>query len=330
MNASTAKSGGDDRVTFQGNPLLADSRGQPALILDAGLATALEAQGHRLNDDLWSARMLVDEPDSIRQAHTEFLVAGADCITTASYQASPAGFQKAGLSSKDSERLLRRSARLALEARDSFWNGMSRHRQGCRPLVAASIGPYGAYLADGSEYTGDYGVSDEDLRDFHRPRWEILNDTGVDLFACETIPSRQEARVLLSLLAETPDRWAWMSFSCRDDAHLCEGSRIFDAAKDCDSVPAVAAIGVNCCPPEIVSGLIVHIRQASDKPIIVYPNSGETYNAVSKDWRAAATSFDLESAAVDWLASGVTGIGGCCRVHGADITGIRNRVIPGG
>jgi homocysteine S-methyltransferase len=328
MNRHTVESGGKDRVALKNNPLLAYVDDQPALVLDAGLATALEDQGHRLDDDLWSARMLVDEPDAISRAHTEFLVAGADCITTASYQASSAGFAKAGLTDADSERLLRRSAELALEARDAFWNGTTQRHQRLRPLVAASIGPYGAYLADGSEYTGDYGVSDKELLDFHRWRWDILNDTPVDLFACETIPSRQEAQILLRLLARTGDRWAWMSFSCRDDAHLCDGSLICDVARECGTVPEVAAVGVNCCRPEFVSGLIHQIRRACDKPIIVYPNSGETYSAASKDWRPAAASFDLNSAAVDWLACGAIGIGGCCRVHSADIAGLRDRIVP--
>ncbi|MGI9264677.1 MAG: homocysteine S-methyltransferase [Gammaproteobacteria bacterium] len=316
------------RVTLKENPLLAYAKEQPALILDAGLATALEDKGHRLDDDLWSARLLADDPGAISRAHTEFLIAGADCITTASYQASPAGFNKAGLTDADGERLLRRSADLALEARDTFWNGAGQRRQRIRPLVAASIGPYGAYLADGSEYTGDYRVSDEELREFHQRRWDILNDTRVDLFACETIPSRQEAQILLKLLAGTGDRWAWLSFSCQDDAHLCDGSRISDVASECHSIPQVAAIGVNCCRPEFVSGLIHHVRQVCDKPIIVYPNSGETYCPTSKDWRPDAVPFDLDSAAVDWLASGAIGIGGCCRVHSADIAGLRDRIVP--
>ena len=147
------------------------------------------------------------------------------------------------------------------------------------------------------------------------------------MFACETIPSRQEAKVLLRLLGETGGRWAWMSFSCRDQAHLCDGSRIEDVARDCDANPRVAAVGVNCSFPGHIDGLIAEIRKSSGKPIIVYPNSGDCYDAESKDWRPSPQPFDLESASVAWLKSGASCIGGCCRVHSADIARIRHRLI---
>jgi homocysteine S-methyltransferase len=316
-----------ERIMDGMNPLLAHLGKQAAVILDAGLATALESQGHILTDELWSARILIDRPDAIRQVHIDFLEAGADCITTSSYQASLPGFSRAGLTVAEGERLLRRSVALAVEARDAFWSKASNRRHRLRPLVAASIGPYGAFLADGSEYTGRYGISDDELLGFHRARWEILNQCEVDLFACETIPSRQEARVLLRLLGETRGRWAWMSFSCRDQAHLCDGSRIRDVAGDCDAGSRVAAVGVNCSFPGHIDGLIAEIRKGSGKPIIVYPNSGDCYDAESKDWLPSPQPFDLESASVGWLKSGASCIGGCCRVHSADITGIRRRLI---
>jgi homocysteine S-methyltransferase len=320
-------SDGVERIRDGVNPLLVCSGKQAAVILDAGLATALEERGHCLANRLWSARVLVDEPDAIRQVHMDFLEAGADCITTSSYQASLPGFLRAGFTVTESERLLRRSVALALEARDAFWSKASNRRHRLKPLVAASIGPYGAFLADGSEYTGRYGISDDELLGFHRARWDILNDCEVDLFACETIPSRQEARVVLRLLGETEGRWAWMSFSCRDDNHLCDGSRMEDVARDCDSCLRVAAVGVNCTFPGYVNGLITEIRKGTRKPIIVYPNSGDCYDAESKDWLPSPQPFDLESASVAWLESGATCIGGCCRVHSVDITRIRLRLI---
>ena len=208
------------------NPLLPFVRLHGRIVLDGGLATALEARGHDLNDDLWSAKVLMEDPDAIRQVHLDFLRAGADCITTATYQATFAGFSASGVSDEDAVKLLVRSIDLAVETRDSFWANPENRYGRLRPLVAASIGPYGAFLADGSEYTGNYGIDAAELHAFHERRWHILAESRADLLACETIPSRLEAEVLLRLLRDTPHRWAWMSFSCRDGGHVSDGSRL--------------------------------------------------------------------------------------------------------
>ena len=187
---------------------------QGATILDGGLATSLEALGYDLDHDLWSAKILLEAPDAIRRVHTDFLLAGADCITSGTYQASIPGLAAQGLSHDHAVQVLDRAVGLAVEARDAFWSDAGNRHQRLRPLVAASVGPYGAYRADGSEYTGEYGLSDDELLDFHEGRWRILAESAADLMGCETIPSLQETEVLLELLRRTPDRWAWMSFSC--------------------------------------------------------------------------------------------------------------------
>jgi homocysteine S-methyltransferase len=312
--------GGDPRGE---NPLQRLVRDQGFFVLDGGLATALEAMGFDLNDPLWSARVLLESPEAIRRVHLDFLEAGADCIVTSSYQATLEGFGRRGLGISEGVELLHRSVRLGVEARDAFWSE-PRNRQGrLRPLVAASVGPYGAYLADGSEFTGDYDLDDEGLYAFHRPRWRILADAGADLLACETLPSRREARVLLRVLEESPETWAWMSFSCRDGTRLCDRSRFGDVVCDCDAAAGVAAVGVNCTAPPHISSLLREGRRVTDRTFLVYPNSGETWDASRKVWSADPTPLDWGAAAREWYEAGAAGIGGCCRVAAADIARVR-------
>jgi homocysteine S-methyltransferase len=300
---------------------------QPVIVLDGGLATALEARGCDLGDELWSARLLIDDPDLIRRVHLDFLEAGADCVTTASYQASLPGFRARGLSDDEGEAMLRRSVELACAARDEFWSNPQNRAGRERPLVAASVGPYGAYLANGSEYTGDYGVDDDTLLEFHGERLKTLSASGADLLACETIPSLQEAGVLASLLRATKDSWAWVSMSCRDGHHLCDGTPFVDVARLCDAVDNAAAVGVNCTAPQHIALLIDDARKATSKPIVVYPNSGESYDTGTKTWKGRVTRADWSERCAEWSAAGAVGIGGCCRVGTDAISAIRRCMV---
>ena len=309
------------------NPILDFLRRQPVMVLDGGLATALEARGCDLDDELWSAKILLEAPDLIREVHLDYLNAGADCIATASYQASLPGFRRRGLDDAVGSELLALSVRLALEARDLFWREPSNREGRIKPLVAASIGPYGAFLADGSEYTGRYGISDSELYEFHRIRWQILSQAGADLMACETIPTLREAEVLLRLIRETPEQWAWLSFSCRDGQHLNDGGRLLEAAEACDTEPRVAALGVNCTPPEFMNPLVDELRKGTDKPILVYPNSGEIYDASDKKWRSSPSQIAWEDAAPTWVQRGASMVGGCCRVGPGRIREIRRWLV---
>ena len=303
---------------------------QGVTVLDGGLATSLEALGYDLADDLWSAKILLEDPDAIQRVHTDFLSAGADCITAGTYQASIAGLVARGLTHNQSVGVLDRGVGLAVEARDAFWSDAKNRERRLRPLVAASVGPYGAYCADGSEYTGEYGLSDDELLDFHEGRWRILAESAADLMACETIPSLQEAEVLLQLLRRTPDRWAWMSFTCRDGAHLSDGTALSAAARTCGAAPRVAAVGINCTRPEHVPELISAVRNATEKLIIVYPNAGGRYDAERKTWEDDPPRLDWPALVAEWRDLGATVIGGCCRVGPEDISNMRSRLLPSG
>ena len=294
------------------------------MMLDGGLATTLEAHGCDLNDALWSAKTLLDTPELIKAVHREFLDGGADCIATVSYQATVAGFAAHGYSTAESRSLIRLAAEIACEARNDYWSEHDSDDSGLKPLVAASIGPYGAFLADGSEYVGDYPLDEDGLYDFHAERWRLLADADVDVMACETIPSLLEARALVRLIDETVGCWAWVSFSCGDGQRISDGTPIIEVAQMCDAQARVAAVGVNCVSPSLVPTLVREIRRGTDKPIVVYPNSGEQYDAEEKVWIGSAEpgGWDLD----EWKAAGAELFGGCCRVMPEAIRAMRDRL----
>ncbi|KAI4317878.1 hypothetical protein L6164_025709 [Bauhinia variegata] len=292
-------------------------------VIDGGFATELERHGADLNDPLWSAKCLLSSPHLVRRVHLDYLDAGANIIITASYQ----GFEAKGLSKEEGEALLKRSVELACEAREIYQDRCTKDssdflRNGrCwrRPiLVAASVGSYGAYLADGSEYRGDYGdaVTVETLKDFHRRRVQILANSGADLIAFETIPNKLEAKAYVELLEEEGiEIPAWLSFSCKDESSAASGDSMLECASIADSCKQVAAVGVNCTAPRFIHGLISSIKQVTSKPVLVYPNSGETYDAENKTWVKSSEGADEDfvSYVGKWRDAGASLFGGCCR-----------------
>ena len=281
------------------------------VVLDGAMATELEKKGADLNHPLWSAKLLTENPDLIKQVHLDYLRAGADVITTASYQASFNGFAKQGYSKEKGTELLKLSTRLAIEAREVYTH--DNYFEGPHPLIAASIGPYGASLADGSEYRGNYGLSVEELMDFHRERMSVLSESGADLLACETIPCPDEAIALINLLKEFPRVKAWISFSCKNETEVCDGSLFRDCVSLADESEQVIAVGVNCTAPQFVESLIRIAKTASSKHILTYPNKGEVWDAVHKCWLPGTGSVDFENMVLSWYDAGASLIGGCCR-----------------
>jgi homocysteine S-methyltransferase len=277
-----------------------------ALIADGGLATELEARGHDLSNGLWSARLLVEAPQEVTAVHTAFFRAGAMIATTASYQASFDGFADSGISRDDTVRLLRRSVELAKTARDEVGDAGRR--------VAASVGPYGAALADGSEYRGRYGLRVAQLEDWHRPRLEVLADAGADVLALETIPDVDEAEALVNLV-QSLGVPAWLSYTI-DGTRTRAGQPLADAFAVAVGVPEIVAVGVNCCAPDDVLPAIGQARETG-KPVIVYPNSGERWDSARRAW-VGPSRFSARLA-VQWAAAGARVIGGCCRVRPTDI-----------
>jgi homocysteine S-methyltransferase len=294
------------------------------LILDGGLATALESRGYDVSGPLWSANLLRTHPEAIEQLHYDYFAAGARCVISASYQASYEGFAAQGVGPDETTALLRRSVTLARSARDRFHRD---HPQYGRSLyVAASIGPYGAISHDGAEYRGDYGLSVEQLVVFHARRFGILAASGADVLACETIPLLDEARALGTLLARHPESRAWMSFTSADGSRTSHGESLTECARLLDDVPNVIAIGVNCVRPAVVDAAIRALRAGTDKPIVVYPNSGETWDGRSHDWHGSPQRESLADLASQWVDAGARIIGGCCRTGPRDITALSRAV----
>lgn len=302
---------------------------QKAIILDGALATELEAHGARLDGRLWSARILFEKPELIRRLHLDYFRAGADVAITASYQASFEGFRLLGLSDEKTRGLLRRSVELAKEARDVFWADPENRSGRVFPLVAASVGPYGAFLADGSEYMGRYGLSVEELMDWHRPRMAALLQAGPDILACETIPCPEEAEALLRLLEEFPEARAWLSFSCQDGRRISQGELFRDVVKRVAGAAQVWAVGVNCTAPRHISSLLKEARRVANKPLVVYPNSGERWDAERHCWVEGEQADGFGALPLEWFAQGARLIGGCCRTGPADVNALRRLLIPG-
>ncbi|MEB3034888.1 homocysteine S-methyltransferase [[Mycobacterium] nativiensis] len=277
------------------------------LIADGGLATELEARGADLSDPLWSARLLVDAPGDITAVHRAFSAAGAMIAITASYQASFEGFAVRGIDRATAAALLRRSVELA---RDVAVPG------GSMRWVAASVGPYGAACADGSEYRGRYGLSVAQLSAWHRPRLEVLAGAGADLLALETVPDIDEAQALVGLVREA-DVPAWLSYTI-DGGSTRAGQPLAEAFAVAAGVPQIVAVGVNCCAPADVLPAIEIAREVTGKPVIAYPNSGESWQAGG--WTGPAR-FSPELVP-QWVAAGARIVGGCCRVRPADIAAV--------
>ncbi|VXB55591.1 Homocysteine S-methyltransferase [Aeromicrobium sp. 9AM] len=278
------------------------------MIIDGGLSNALEARGHDLSSELWTAELLRDQPQEIAAVHRAYFEAGAEVATTASYQASVSGFEQAGMTTAEAEALIRLSVAIARDVRD----------EGPGRLVAASVGPYGAVLADGSEYTGRYGLTATQLYDFHRPRLELLASEEPDLFAVETIPDIDEATVLAGLLDEIGIP-AWLSYTI-DGEQTRAGQPLSDAFAVVAGTDAVIATGVNCCAPADVLAAVRTAHDVTGKPGVAYPNSGQVWDSATHTWHGDS-SYDL-SLVPGWLDAGVTYVGGCCRIGPDDIAAL--------
>ncbi|MFE1550678.1 homocysteine S-methyltransferase [Streptomyces sp. NPDC058718] len=339
---------------------LAEALGEGTLVLDGGLSNQLEAQGCDLSDALWSARLLADGPEQIEAAHAAYVRAGARVVTTASYQATFEGFARRGLSRAETARLLARSVELARaaaervgeeggqkarqEARREAVEGVGHDagegagqavgheggREGGREggeevWVAASVGPYGAMLADGSEYRGRYGLSVRELERFHRPRVEVLAAAGPDVLALETVPDEDEAEALLRAVdgCGVP---VWLSYTV-EGGRTRAGQELAEAFAVVAGNDQVVAVGINCCDPAEAGAAVELAVAVTGKPAVVYPNSGERWDAAGRGWRGGAT-FD-PSRAVAWAGAGARLIGGCCRVGPPGIAALARALTPG-
>jgi homocysteine S-methyltransferase len=294
---------------------LAEAVDTAPVVLDGGLATQLEAQGHNLDSTLWSAQLLHDDPDAIVQAHRAYFAAGAQVATTASYQASIGGFAQAGIGQAAAEQLVKRSVRLAEHARASCADDQQR-------WIAGSIGPYGAALADGSEYRGDYNLSVRQLRDWHRPRIELLAGAGVDILALETIPCLAEVEALLAEV-DGSGQPCWLSITCAGERTRAGEPAVaaFSLVRD---VAEIVAVGVNCIDPTDAYPLVRSASASTGKPVVVYPNSGERWDAAARAWIGPAT-FQAGHVA-ELISAGARLVGGCCRVGPSQIQAIRDLV----
>jgi homocysteine S-methyltransferase len=317
------------RMSSSADPIEQLLKHVPALILDGALATELETRGLDLSSKLWSAKALEETPEAIYAVHLDYFRAGADIAITASYQATPLGLsQHLGMSLEQSQKLIRRSVELAQQARDTVLQDEQQKR---KLLIAGSVGPYGAFLANGSEYRGDYYLSNDEFKDFHRPRIQALVQAHVDILACETIPTLPEIEALIQLLeSEFPSTKAWMAVTTReaDASLLSDGSSMSDVMKLVNASKQIVSVGVNCIPEQNVSAALDYLKPLTDKPLLVYPNSGEQWNAEARAWSGQRAEGKEHSDVVqEWFSRGARLIGGCCRTGPKDIQNIRDTLV---
>jgi len=293
-----------------------------ARVLDGGMASELEFLGADISGKLWSAHVLADAPEKVIAVHRAYLEAGADILLTASYQVSRMGYAEYGLAAKRADTALLRSVQLATEARDEF---LARH-PGREALIAASLGPYGAALHNGSEYTGDYDCDFEELVGFHRSRIEVLAASNADVLAFETLPSLDEARAIGKALEAWPNIAAWFCFNSPDhrapELQVAHGESLRECAMLAAGFPQTIAVGLNCTQPQWLPLLIPELQAASQKPIILYPNSGEGWDAHARVWTGRSDPMDYGRQAQNWFASGAQIVGGCCRTRPEHIRGV--------
>ena len=276
--------------------------------LDGGLSTALENNGNKLTTSLWTGELILAKPSEITKAHLDFISVGSEIIITSSYQLSYLGCGKRGWSQAQTDDALRASTHLAKDAVTA---------SGKVVKVAASIGPYGAALADGSEYKGNYGITKSFLKDFHARRLEVLISTSPDLLALETMPDTFEVEVLLELLSDCPIPY-WVSYSCKAGNQTNAGQSFTEAvslAKD------AMAVGINCTAPELITDLLLSAEGI--KPFVVYPNSGRSWNAKIKEWEGSSQAGFDELLIKSWISAGAQIIGGCCGIGADEILNLK-------
>ncbi|CAD0136793.1 MULTISPECIES: homocysteine S-methyltransferase [Streptococcus] len=294
------------------------------LILHGALGTEMEALGYDISGKLWSAKYLLEKSEVIQELHETYVAAGADLITTSSYQATLPGLVEAGLTEKAAEQIIALTVRLAKAARDKVWGALNETEKAKRPypLISGDVGPYAAYLANGSEYSGDYGeITINELKDFHRPRIQILLDQGVDLLALETIPNRLETQALIELLAEEfPEAEAYMSFTVQIPDAISDGNSLAEMAKLVSQSNQILAVGINCSSPLLYNQALSFLKNTG-KALITYPNSGEVYDGDSQTWKSKdKDALTLVEHSKYWHAHfGVKILGGCCRTRPNDI-----------
>ncbi|MBA4861601.1 homocysteine S-methyltransferase [Streptomyces sp. PSKA54] len=305
------------------NTTLAEALAAGTVVLDGGMSNQLESAGHDLSDELWSARLLAEDPAAIVEAHLGYFEAGADVAITSSYQATFEGFARRAIGRERAAELLALSVELGREAaRRAQAGGVGRQPVDRQLWVAASVGPYGAMLADGSEYRGRYGLTVDELERFHRPRLEVLAAAGPDVLALETVPDADEARALLRAVRGLGVP-AWLSYSVAGDRTRAGQplDEAFALAADADEV---IAVGVNCCAPDDVEHAVETAARVTGKPVVVYPNSGEAWDAEARAWTGRST-YTTEQV-TGWQRAGARLIGGCCRVGPDAITALAEAI----
>ena len=288
------------------------------VVLDGAMSTPLERLGADTNNDLWTAKALIDNEELVYEVHKMYFEAGADLIITDTYQANVQAFEKVGYSEKEARNLIKKAVKIAQKARDDYENRTGKHN-----YIAGTIGPYGAYLANGSEYRGDYELSTKEYQQVHLPRIEELVNAEVDILAIETQPKLDEVLAILELLKEKyPQQKVYVSYTLSDDDTISDGTPLPRAIHALEDYSQVIAVGINCVKLELVEPALKNMKEITDKHLIVYPNSSAVYDPKSKTWSQPKTSATFEELIPNWYEAGARIIGGCCTTGPKEIKAV--------
>ena len=301
------------------------------LVLHGPLGTELEAMGYDVSGKLWSAKYLLEKPEVIQELHEIYLNNGSNILTTSTYQATIPGLEAAGLNPEQAADIIRLTVQLAHQARDNYWKNLSDEQkvQTIYTLISGDVGPYAAYLADGSEYNGQYGkVTLQELKDFHRPRIQLFLEQEVDMLALETIPNRLEVQALTELLSEEfPQVEAYMSFTAQEVGKISDGTALKDVIALVEDCPQILAVGFNCTQPRLYDELLQELRTLTTKPLVTYPNSGEIYDGATQTWHHSHEGEgSLVEQSLHWIHLGAQIVGGCCRTRPSEIAALAQAV----
>lgn len=276
-------------------------------VIDGAMSTALEELGYNTQSELWTAAAIIDRPDLIYKVHFNYLKAGADLIMTDTYQANIDAFKKLGYSEPESKGFISHAVKIAQQARDDYEKETGKHA-----YIIGTVGPYGAYLADGNEYRGDYNLSFDEYKSFYYEKIKLIINAGADVIGIETQPKLSETKAILSIIHTLSPIPVYVSFTLKDATHISEGIKLSRAVANVAIDPYVSAIGVNCTKLEIVESALHIMKKVTKKPLIIYPNTSAKYNIKTKKWTKSSNSKDFKDYIIKWYNAGAQLIGGCC------------------
>ena len=282
-------------------------------LLDGSMSFPMEQLGYNLKNKLWTGKALINNPDLIKDIHKGYIDAGADFISTSTYQISFDRLKNMGYQSEEIKKIFQKSVDIVKDAIEE-----SKLKKEIK--IVGSFGPYASYDPEASEYIGEYDSTDIEIKKFHLNNIRIIEETDLDIILYETIPCLREIKILSEALSHSTKE-IWISITCNEEMEFRDGSSFKDACEIISKIEKITTMGINCFSPLLVKKAIDLLKKYSNKKILIYPNSGEIYNPKERFW-TGNNEFN-NSMIKNWLSLYPDIIGGCCRIGYDDIKKMR-------